>query len=130
MDLASKPTGSLTFAFQNSRRSVSLQGRLEPLSPAALIEDWLSLEREFRRSYLVFGPASGQPLEDPNDLDAARSELPRDAEQTVPPSFVGFRFAFVDRMAFYAVGCGAFAQHTIYSRSGQSGEWSVQRVVP
>jgi pyridoxine/pyridoxamine 5'-phosphate oxidase len=130
MDLASNPRGSLTFAFQNSRRSVSLQGWVEPLNSAALSADWASLEADFRRSYLVFGPASGKPLDNIGDLDAARHALALDAEQAVPPSFVGFKFAFVDRVAFYAVGCEAFAQHTIYSRGSQNDDWSAQAVVP
>jgi pyridoxine/pyridoxamine 5'-phosphate oxidase len=130
LDLASNPRGSLTFAFQNSRRSVSLQGWVEPLSPTALNADWALLEADFRRSYLVFGPVSGKPLDTVGDLDAARHALAFDAEHAVPPSFVGFKFAFIDRVAFYAVGPEAFAQHTLYSRGSQSDDWAVQAVVP
>ncbi|HPY40833.1 MAG TPA: pyridoxamine 5'-phosphate oxidase family protein, partial [Thiolinea sp.] len=48
-DFAYNPQASLTFAFQKSLRSVSLDGRLAALSVPQLDEDWSSLEPTFKR---------------------------------------------------------------------------------
>ncbi len=130
LDLRDNNCASLTFAFQNSRRSVSLEGVVLLLTQEELVSDWLSLDIEFRKSYLVFGPASGSPLLNEAELVSARQKISLGAEQNVPASFIGFKFSFVSRIAFYSVGQGDFAEHTIHSYSKQSGTWSTLHVVP
>ena len=129
-DLRQNNQASLTFAFQRSLRSVSLEGEVEVLTPTELGADWRMLDSAFRRSYLVFGAASGQPLDSPSALVQARQALEADAEQHVPASFIGFRFYQVRRIAFYCVGDGDFAAHVSYAFDSRSETWSAQMRVP
>lgn len=129
-DLKLNPRASLTFAFQRSLRSVSLEGWLEPLSRNQLRQDWLTLEPRFRRSYRVFGPCSGLPLDAAEALEQALRALPPGAEDEAPDCFIGYRFDRIDRIAFYAVGAGPFAQHEVFTRDEGPTTWTCVRVVP
>ncbi|MDO8314303.1 MAG: pyridoxamine 5'-phosphate oxidase family protein [Rugosibacter sp.] len=130
LDLRDNAHASLTFAFQRSLRSVSLEGEVAELTSTDLSRDWLSLEAAFRRSYLVFGPISGQALRSPPTLNEARRALSESAEQLMPTSFIGFRFQTVRRIAFYSVGEDDFAQHTTHHFNTETLSWSTQSVVP
>ncbi|UAJ74555.1 pyridoxamine 5'-phosphate oxidase family protein (plasmid) [Synechocystis sp. PCC 7339] len=130
LDLEHNKRASLTFAFQSSLRSVSLEGEIVALTEIELSSDWLSLDSTFRRSYLIFGATSGQPISSPSELVSARQALPEDAELSMPASFIGFRFHLVERVDFYVVGQGYFAEHTTHSYNNQNHTWSSQTVVP
>jgi pyridoxamine 5'-phosphate oxidase len=130
LDLRLNKHASLTFAFQSSLRSVSLDGSLVALTPEELSVDWLALDAAFRRSYLIFGAASGQPLNSASALSLARQRLSPGAELQMPQSFIGYRFQLIERVAFYSVGAGDFAEHVIYSHCTQTNTWSAQSVVP
>jgi pyridoxine/pyridoxamine 5'-phosphate oxidase len=130
LDLRLNKHASLTFAFQSSLRSVSLDGALVALTPDELSLDWLALDSAFRRSYLIFGAASGQPLKSASGLNLAREALSPNAELHMPPSFIGYRFQLIERVAFYSVGAGDFAEHVRYSYCTQTSTWSAQSVVP
>ena len=129
-DIALDRRASITFAFQRSLRSVSLEGILELIPDGQLMQDWLALEPEFRRSYLVFGHCSGRPADSDALLERQLKELPLHAENEMPPSFIGYRFLHVNRVAFYSVGSGNFAEHVVFVRNELGGGWCFSRVVP
>jgi pyridoxine/pyridoxamine 5'-phosphate oxidase len=130
LDLQDNARASLTYAFQRSLRSVSIDGQVVPLTRDELSIDWSSLDSNFRRSYLIFGSTSGQPLDATSDMNIARQGLVENAEQSMPEYFIGFRFESIDRIAFYSVGDSDFAEHVTYSYNSESKIWTGQNVVP
>lgn len=130
MDLAQNPQASLTFAFQTSLRSVSLEGRLAALSVPQLDEDWLNLEPAFRRSYLVFGKNSGQAIESEAELESELAGLAAQAGLIRPNYFIGYVFVEIQRIAFYSVGTKAFAEHEVWLFDQESKNWTKNFLVP
>jgi len=122
-DISHNNTASLTFAFQKSMRSVSLEGNLEALSKEQLVTDWLSLDIEFRKNYLVFGHQTGRAIKSLQDLRVQQSLLPLDAEQHCPESFIGYAFRTVQRIAYYSVAERDFATHKVFEFDQITGEW-------
>lgn len=129
-DLAHQQQASLTFAFQASLRSVSLEGRLIALSKSQLDVDWLSLESGFRRSYLIFGQTSGSIIESNQVLETALNSLPVDAELARPEYFIGYQLVDIQRIAFYSVGKQTFAEHEVWTFDELSQQWIQQVLVP
>lgn len=127
-DIGANNAASLTFGFQRSLRSVSLEGYLSPLSQGQLVEDWGRLEPEFRKHYLVFGHRTGNTIRGLDALREEQSRLPADAERVCPESFVGFVFGSVTRVAFYEVAVNDFASHRLFE-SGPGG-WRSRLVAP
>lgn len=130
MDLAQNPQASLTFAFQTSLRSVSLEGRLAALSAPQLYEDWLNLEPAFKRSYLVFGKKSGQTIQSETELESELAGLAAQAELIRPAYFIGYAFVEIQRIAFYSVGTKAFAEHEVWVFDQESKNWTRNLLVP
>lgn len=130
IDIETNRNASITFPFQRSLRSASIEGVLEVIPREQLVSDWLALDQKFRRSYLVFGHRSGQPADSDIFLENLLKELPHDAENDIPQSFIGYRFSYVSRIAFYSVGSGNFAEHEVFSREGCGEKWLYSRVVP
>jgi pyridoxine/pyridoxamine 5'-phosphate oxidase len=129
-DIGVNRHASITFAFQRSLRSVSIEGVLEAIPHGQLVSDWLTLDTKFRRSYLVFGHCSGQSAESDVLLEQLLNELPPGAENEMPPSFIGYHFSHVSRIAFYSVGSGNFAEHIVFARDESGENWLCSRVVP
>ena len=129
-DIEVNRNASITFAFQRSLRSVSIEGVIEVIPHGQLVSDWLALDQKFRRSYLVFGHRSGQSANTDALLEHLLKELPLGAENEMPPSFIGYRFSHVSRIAFYSVGSGNFAEHVVFARDGSGEKWLHSRVVP
>jgi pyridoxamine 5'-phosphate oxidase len=121
---------SLTFAFQQTMRSISLEGFLEPLSEQELNTDWQTLEPEFRRNYWVFGARSGVKLEDLQVLRDQQDLLPRAAEEDRPPSFIGYKFKVIQRICFYSVAEKDFAHCELYEFDPDCQTWSYSLRVP
>ena len=122
-DISLNNAASLTFAFQKSMRSISLEGYLEALSMEQLVTDWRNLDIEFRKNYLVFGHQTGRAIKSLDDLRMQQSSLPLDAEQNCPQSFIGYTFRIVQRIAFYSVAERDFATHEIFEFDQAAGEW-------
>lgn len=122
-DIAHSNSASLTFAFQKSLRSVSLEGSLEPLDRGQLVADWLDLDIEFRKNYLVFGRQTGMPVNSLDDLRRQQSLLSAGAEKNCPESFIGYAFRTVRRIAFYSVAERDFATHEVFELDQVMGEW-------
>lgn len=127
-DIGANNAASLTFGFQRSMRSVSLEGYLSPLPRDRLVEDWGRLEPEFRRNYLVFGRQTGKTIRNLDELRAQQSRLPADAEAVCPDSFIGYCFGAVTRIAFYAVAENDFASHRLFERV--PGGWHSRLIAP
>jgi pyridoxamine 5'-phosphate oxidase len=121
---------SLTFAFQQSMRSISLEGLLEPLSEEELNADWQILEPEFRRNYWVFGARSGEQLEALQELHAQQDLLPEFAEKRRPCSFIGYRFQAIQRICFYSVAEKDFAHCELYEFDLDRQTWIYSLRVP
>lgn len=128
-DFAYNPQASLTFAFQTSLRSVSLEGRLAALSVAQLDEDWLNLEPAFKRSYLVFGKKSGEIILSETELESELARLAAQAELVRPAYFIGYVFVEIQRIAFYSVGTKAFAEHEVWVFDQESKNWTKNLLV-
>lgn len=129
-DIKGNISASLTFGWHRSLRSVSLEGQLTALDEMELDADWSALDAGFRRSYHIFGYQSGADLGNPDDLDKEREKLPSDIEARRPGSFIGFKFANISRIAFYAVGDGNFATSEVFEKDANCGTWRNRLVVP
>jgi pyridoxine/pyridoxamine 5'-phosphate oxidase len=128
IDLCNK--ASLTFAFQQRMRSISLDGLLEYLSDEELISDWKTLEPEFRRNYLVFGHQSGAKIDSLQELHLQQAQLLNTAAEDRPLSFVGYAFKMIQRISFYSVAEKDFARHEVYEFDPVTQCWSYSLRVP
>ena len=129
-DISLSNTASLTFAFQQKMRSVSLEGFLEQLSDQELRSDWKTLEPEFRRNYLVFGHQSGIKLDSLQELHLQQSQLPNAAEENRPLSFIGYTFKIIQRISFYSVAEKDFARYEVYKFNPITQCWIYSLRVP
>jgi len=128
-EIARSPLASLTFGFQRSLRSITVEGTLAPLGTRELEEAWSGLDLDFRRQYVVFGPRSGAALD---SLDALRHELqtlPIGVEGARPESFIGYAFQTVTRIVFYSVDRSDFAVCQEF-QPADGGGWKTQLRVP
>jgi pyridoxine/pyridoxamine 5'-phosphate oxidase len=145
-DLSCHHAASLTFAFQQSMRSISLEGFLTPLSDEELSADWKTLDPEFRSNYLVFGPRSGAKIDSLQELhlhrdaivaetkaaptEKLRQLLSNAAAENSPPSFIGYKFETVQRIAFYSVAAKDFARCEVYEFNPATQGWIYSLRVP
>lgn len=120
---------SLTFSFQGSLRSVTIEGSLIELSAHELDAGWQQFDEDFQKHYLVFGPTSGSEIESLESLRRARDLLPPGAATKRPDSFIGFRFGEIQRVVFYAVVAHDFAESEEYLHQG-GGSWKKVLRVP
>jgi len=120
---------SLTYGFQRSLRSVTIEGSLIELSAQELDAGWQQFDENFRKHYLVFGPTSGSSIESLERLRAERDRLPSGAEAKRPESFIGFRFGEIHRVVFYVVMAHDFAECEEY-RPQVGGSWTKVLRVP
>ncbi len=128
-EIARSPLASLTFGFQRSLRSITVEGSLAPLGTRELDEAWSGLDLDFRRQYVVFGPKSGAAID---SLDALRRELrtlPVGVEGVRPESFIGYAFQTVTRIVFYSVDRSDFALCQEFHPT-DVGDWKMQLRVP
>lgn len=128
-EIERSPLASLTFGFQGSLRSITVEGSLAPLTSSELDEAWKGLDLDFKRQYMVFGPKSAAAIA---SLDSLRQELralPAGIEATRPESFIGYAFQAVTRIVFYAVDRTDFARCEEFQPT-EAGGWSLQLRVP
>ena len=123
-------SASLTFAFQQTMRSISLEGSLEPLSDRELDTDWNQLDREFRRNYLVFGHQSGMKIDALEELHFQQDRLPHAAEENRPLSFIGYTFKLIERICFYSVAIQDFATCEVYEFNPVTQHWTYSLRIP
>ena len=129
-DIKFQNKASLTYSFQNSLRSITIEGELTPLSPSELDGDWLKYDQDFRTHYMVFGKISGEPLQSPNDLTQERDSLKPEDSLARPESFIGYKFATINRVCFYSVKEAEFAVSTLYEREDETADWTRVSLVP
>jgi pyridoxine/pyridoxamine 5'-phosphate oxidase len=120
---------SLTFGFQRSLRSITIEGSLRELNETELDAGWRHFDADFRKHYLIFGPSSGSPIECLNPLRTARDALAPGAEEQRPESFIGFSFGEINRVVFYTVRAQDFAECEAYLPQGD-GSWIRELRVP
>ena len=123
-------SASLTFAFQQTMRSISLEGLLEPLIDEELNTDWNKLDRAFRRNYLVFGDRSGTKIDTLENLRTHQDRLPDATEENRPLSFIGYTFKLIQRICFYSVAAQDFATCEIYKFNPVTQSWIYSLRVP
>ncbi len=122
-DIKHSCNASLTYSFQNSLRSVSIEGILSPLSKEELDTDWLIFNQNFRKHYLAFGEISGQVIKSLDKLRQKRDSLVCEAEMTRPDSFIGYKFSIINRVSFYTVKDGDFAESSSYEKGTLQNPW-------
>ncbi len=122
-DIAANPLASLTFAFQTSLRSVSIEGRLEAMPPEDLDVSWAGLDAGFRRKLLVCGGHTGEPIDSVAPLAQRLATLPPGAETARPGSFAGFRMVEMTRVDFHAVLRGGIDHCELHERATASQPW-------
>lgn len=121
---------SLTYSFQKSLRSVSIEGVLILLSEKELNSDWMEFDSNFRKHYLVFGRESGRVIEDHKLLELKLSNLAEGEEKNRPDSFIGFKFSEVVRMSFYSVQNNDFASSVLFEKKSPTSAWTEKTVMP
>lgn len=129
-DIAFNNKASLTYSFQRSLRSISIEGSLTSLNNIELDEDWLKFDEDFRRHYTVFGECSGHRVDSLTSLREKRDIQPLGTENIRPSSFIGFKFSKIDRISFYSVREGDFASSILYEKRVGDREWSESIIVP
>ena len=71
-DICNNNAASLTYSFQGTLRSISIEGYISPLDKEELENDWSTLDKNFRKHYLIFGECSGTEIESLDDLREKR----------------------------------------------------------
>ena len=128
-EIERSPLASLTFGFQQTLRSITVEGKLAPLGTRELDEAWAGFDLDFRRQYVVFGPKSGAALDSLEPLRHELTALPVGVEGVRPESFIGYAFQTVTRMVFYSVDRSDFAHCEEFTPS-EGGGWTRQLRVP
>ena len=129
-DIESNLKASLTYSFQGSLRSISLEGSLEALNENELDNDWSKLDYDFRKHYVVFGEISGAEIDGMDSLRKKRDEQLEGLDKIRPESFIGYKFSNIDRVTFYSVKEGDFADSALYEKMPESDEWRRKVVAP
>ncbi len=121
---------SLTYSFQHSLRSISIEGNLSSLQANELEKDWLKYDEDFRRHYVVFGERSGKTIESLSQLRSQRDTLEGGEVMIRPKSFMGYKFSVISRVSFYSVKTGEFAINEIYKKNSSNNGWEYSLVAP
>ncbi len=129
-DIEFNNKASLTYSFQSTLRSISIEGTLSPLSDFELEQDWLKYDDDFREHYVVFGENSGENIPTLDLLREKRDQLTTEIELVRPNSFIGYKFSNIDRISFYSVVKGDFAKSTLYKKDSKNQDWLRSIVVP
>jgi len=123
-------TVSLTYSFQRSLRSVSIEGTLISLSESELDVDWMKFDNKFRKHYLISGEKSGSEIESSEKLEVALSNLTDGDENYRPNSFIGFKFSNITRIYFYSVINDNFASSVLFEHQSSTSGWIEKIVMP
>lgn len=129
-DINFNNNASLTFSFQNSLRSISINGQLTALQNDELEEDWLKYDEDFRLHYQVFGYKSGAVIDSLNELRSERDALKNGVEKLRPDSFIGYKFSTISRIVFYTVKREDFAVSKVFEWDALADNWICKLVVP
>ncbi|MES0490927.1 MAG: pyridoxamine 5'-phosphate oxidase family protein [Leptospirales bacterium] len=129
-DIKFSNRASLTYSFQNTVRSISFEGTLSELASAELDNDWLKHDDDFRKHYIIFGSKSGSSISSLNDLRKKRDNINPGDLKIRPKSFIGFKFASIDRISFYSVIEGDFAINDVYNWDRANNRWDHILLVP
>lgn len=121
---------SLTYSFQYTLRSISIEGTIVKLTSDELAKDWLLHDDDFRKHYLVFGDKSGNKITSLHELRKDR-DLTRKVDNTVrPKSFIGYKFDTINRISFYSVKENDFAINDVYTFDKINNKWNYSLLVP
>jgi len=129
-DFAVSKKAALTYSYQHSVRSISIEGCIDELSTDELNIDWRKHDADFRKHYVVFGPKSGRVIENYNDLREIRDSLKSQDYDARPDSFIGFKFSTINRVSFYSVKEGDFAVNDVYNWDESESKWNHKLLIP
>lgn len=129
-DINFSNSASLTYSFQNTLRSISLEGTLSELSSAELDNDWLKHDDDFRKHYIIFGSKSGSSISSLDGLRKKRDNINLNDFEIRPKNFIGFKFANIDRISFYSVKERDFAINDVYNWDRANSRWDRILLVP
>jgi len=121
---------SLTYSFQYSLRSISIEGIITPLNNTELDQDWMKFDIKFRRDYLVVGNLSGNKVEGLNKLKLESKKIFNGEENNRPDSFIGYKFIEINRISFYSVKDKGLASSVLYENNLDNNTWLEQKIVP
>jgi len=121
---------SLTYSFQNSLRSISIEGTIVKLKSNELDQDWLLHDDDFRKHYVIFGSKSGKQITSLNELRKNR-DINYNVDNTIrPKSFIGYKFDIINRISFYSVKKNDFAINDVYTFDKINNRWNYSLLVP
>lgn len=106
---------SLTYSFENTLRSISIEGTISVLTSGELDNDWLLHDNDFRKHYVVFGEISGDEIASLDELRKKRDNNESSDCKMRPDSFIGYKFDFIERVSFYSVQENDFAINEVYT---------------
>ncbi len=129
-DITFSTSASLTYSFQSSVRSISIEGEISELSDEELDQDWPKHDEGFRKHYVVFGATSGETVTSLETLRSKRDGLNTVEYEVRPASFVGYKFSTINRISFYSVKDGDFAVNRVFDWDRKNGGWSNSLLVP
>ncbi len=121
---------SLTYSFQQSLRSISIEGTIVPLTSDELNKDWLFHNNDFRKHYVIFGDTSGNHIESLDKLRKKRDFIDKMDNRIRPESFVGYKFDIINRISFYSVKENDFAVNDVYTFDKAINKWNYSLLVP
>ncbi len=121
---------SLTYSFQNTLRSISIEGTISALTTDELNRDWLLHDDDFRKHYVVFGGVSGDKIASLDELRKKRDAKESNNSKIRPDSFIGYKFDFIERISFYSVQENDFAVNEVYEYDRAYNSWRYSLLVP
>ena len=120
---------SLSYSFQNTLRSISIEGTISALTYDELDKDWLLHDDDFRKHYVVFGEISGDEIESLGELRKKR-DTNETNNKIRPDSFIGYKFDLIERVSFYSVRENDFAVNDVCVFDKRTALWKYLQLVP
>ncbi len=120
---------SLTYSFQSTVRSVSIEGTLREMKASELDFNWLKFDEEFRKYYVVSGASAGSVISSIEMMRNKTKTLSEEHYKKRPEFFIGYNFDVIERMSFYSVKDSDFAEAILYSLDAE-GKWFKVNLVP
>lgn len=129
-DIEHNKSISLTYSFQNSFRSISIEGTIKELKKVELEEAWKQYDEDFRKHYLVFGKGSGDQIRSLDFLRKQRDKIDNKELLITPEFFIGYKFDLIERVSFYSVIENNFALNEVYIWNKENNTWDKVLLIP
>lgn len=124
------PYVSFTFMLPNTKRQVTVSGRVRPLSENENVKNWETYDQERRLRFLVYGTKSGQLIKKQQELDEELAALKDKYKKTLPErprEYVGYTIV-PEEIKFYQLNEHRLSDSITAIRIDKT--WRLQRFVP